>query len=120
MNRSSPANSATNDDGSSRPCIDSAASCRAAIQPSVRASSTSTSAGGQGQVHRAVQVGGGLVGGEAEVGGSDLEQVAVGSQRRERERRVGAGGDHEADLRREVLEQERHGVVDLGGASMTW
>jgi hypothetical protein len=102
-----------------RPCIDSAASWRAAIQPSVRASSTSTSAGGQGQVHGAVQVLGSLVRGEAEVGCSDLEQVAVCSQRGERERRIGAGGDHQAELRREVLEQEGHGVVDLG-AVITW
>ena len=114
MNRSSPANSLMNDAGSSRPCIDSAASCSAAIHPSVRASSTSTSAVVRVRPIASFRYVGSLVGREAQVGCSNLEKVAVGPQRRERQRRIGAGGDHEAELRREVLEQERHGVVDLG------
>ena len=113
MKRSSPANPAMNAAMSSRPCIDSAASCSAAIHPSVRASSTSTSAGVDCQAHRLVEVGGGLVGGEAQVGGADLEQLAPGAQARQRQGRVGAAGDHQVDLRRQVLEQERHRLVDL-------
>ena len=42
-------------------------------------------------------------------------RAPFGSQRGEGERGIGAGDDHQAELRREVLEQERHGVVDLGG-----
>ena len=44
MYRSSPAKPAMNPAASSRPCIDSAASCSAAIHPSVRPSSAATSA----------------------------------------------------------------------------
>ena len=71
--------------------------------------------GREREVHGVGQVGGGFVGGEAEICSSDLEQVAVGPERSEWERRVGAGGDHEADLGWQVLEQERDRIVDLGG-----
>ena len=51
--------------------------------------------------------------GEAQVGGPDLDQLAAGAQPRQRQRRVGAGGEDQVQLRRQVLEQERHPVVDL-------
>ena len=45
-------------------------------------------------------------GGEAQVGGAHLEQLAAGPQPRQRKRRIGAGGDRDGDLRRQVVEQE--------------
>ena len=68
---------------------------------------------GDRQAHRVVEVDGGLVGGEAKVGGADLEQLAARPQAGQRQGRVGAAGDHEVDLRRQVLDQERHRLVDL-------
>ena len=98
---------------SSRPCIESAASWSAAIQPSVRASSAATSRSRQIQPHHLVEVGGGLVGREAQVGGADLDELAPRPQAGQRQRRIGAGGDHQVDLWGQVLQQERHPVLDV-------
>ena len=65
------------------------------------------------QAHRLVEVGRGLLGGEAQVGGADLDQLAARPQPRQRQGRVGPAGDHQVQLRREVVEQEGHRVVDL-------
>ena len=107
--RSAPMKPAT----SSRPCMDSAASWRAAIQPSVRPSSADTSLGASVQAHRLVQVGGRLIGREAQVGGADLDELAARSEAGEGQRGVGAGRDHQVELRRQVVEQERHPGLDL-------
>ena len=69
---------------------------------------------GQVQAHHLVEVGGGLVGGEAQVGGADLDQLAARPQPGQRQRRIGAAGDHQVQPRGQVVEQERHPVVDLG------
>ena len=69
---------------------------------------------GQREAHRAVEVGRGLLGGEAQVGGPHLDQLAACPHPRQRQRRVGPGGEHQVQLRRQVLEQERHPVVHLG------
>ena len=53
----------------------SAASCKPAIQPSVRASSARDIVGGQGQPHQLGQEGRGLIGGEAQVGRAQLGQL---------------------------------------------
>ena len=98
---------------SSRPCIESAASCSAAIQPSVRPSSAATSCCRQRQAHHLVEVRRGLVGREAQVGGADLDQLAARSQPGQRQRGIGAAGDHQVQPRRQVLEQERHPVLHL-------
>ena len=66
------------------------------------------------QAHHLVEVGGRLVGREAQVGGADLDQLAARPQPGQRQRRVGAAGDHQVQLRGQVLEQERHPVLDLG------
>ena len=68
----------------------------------------------QGQPHHLVEVGGGLVRREAQVGGADLDELAARPQAGQRQRRVGAGGDHQVHLRGQVVEQERHPVVDVG------
>ena len=68
---------------------------------------------GQVQPHHLVEVRRGLVGSEAQIGGADLDQLAARSQAGQRQRRVGAGGDHQVDLRRQVLQQERHPAVDV-------
>ena len=67
----------------------------------------------QVQAHRVVEVGGGLVGGEPQVGGTDLEQLAPSAKARQRQRRIGPTAEHQVDLRRQVLQQERHGLVQL-------
>ncbi len=69
---------------------------------------------GQRQPHRAVEVGRGLLGGEAQVGGPYLQQVTACAHPRQGERRVDAGGEHHVQLRRPVLEEERQPVVHLG------
>ena len=99
---------------SSRPCIDSAASWSAAIQPSVRPSSAATSCSGQLQAHHPVEVRRGLVGREAQVGGADLDQLAARPQPGQRQRGIGAAGDHQVQPRRQVVEQERHPLLHLG------
>ena len=98
---------------SSRPCIDRAASCSAAIHPSVRPSSAATSAAVSSQAHHLVEVRRSLVRCESQVGSPDLDQLAACPQPGQRHRRVSATGDHEVQPRRQVVEQERHRVLDL-------
>ena len=100
---------------SSRPCIESAASWSAAIQPSVRSSSVAMSRAPQVQAHHVVEVRRGLVGREPQVGGADLDELAARSQASQRQRRIGPAGDHQVHLWREMVEQEGHPVVDLAG-----
>ena len=68
---------------------------------------------GQREAHRPVEVVRRLLRGEAQVGGADLDQLAARAEPGQRQRRVGAGGDHQVQLRRQVVQQERHPVVDL-------
>ena len=65
------------------------------------------------QAHHLVEVRRGLVGREAQVGGADLDQLAARSQPGQRQRRIGAAGDHQVQPRRQVVEQERHPLVDV-------
>ena len=60
-----------------------------------------------------VEVGGGLVGGEPQVGGADLDQLAADPPPSQRQVGVGAGADHDVHVRREVLEQEGHPLADV-------
>ena len=83
--------------------------------PSFGASLQSGDVGGrQLQSHHVVEIGRGLVEREAQIGGPDLDEVAARSKARQRQRRVGPTGDHQPDLRREVLHQVGHPVLDLG------
>ena len=70
----------------------------------------------QAQPHARVQELGGLLGSEAQVGGAHLGQLAAGAQARQRQRRILAGGEHQVDRRRQMLEQEGDGGVDGRGA----
>jgi hypothetical protein len=75
--------------------------------------STCMSLGGEVQADVVVEVGGNFVGGEAQVGGADLDQLAAGPA----EPTAGAGGaaaDHRVDVRWEVPQQERRGVTEVG------
>ena len=65
------------------------------------------------QPHHLVEVGGGLVRREAQIGGADLDELAPRPQAGQRQRRIGAGDDHQVDLWGQVLQQERHPVVDV-------
>ena len=98
---------------SSRPCIESAASWSAAIQPFGAPLQRGDVPRRQLQAHHLVEVRRGLVGREAQVGGADLDELATRPQPRQRQRRVGAAGDHQVQLRGQVLEQERHPVLDV-------
>ena len=69
--------------------------------------------GGEVQSRRLVEVGGGLVGGEPQVGGPDLDQLAAHPPPRQRQVGVGAGADHDVHVGREVVEQEGHPVADV-------
>ena len=55
-----------------------------------------------------------LVGGEPEVRGPHLHELATRAQTGQRERRVGPGGHRQRDLRRQVVQQEGHRLVDGG------
>jgi hypothetical protein len=97
-----------------RPWIESAASCRAAIHPSVRSSRTSTSpADGAARSGRLVEVLGGLVGCEAQVGGADLAQLDAHPPPRQWQVGVGSGAEPDVHVWREVLQQEGHPVADI-------
>ena len=100
-------------DGSSRSRSESAASCRDG-DPALGARferrdvlRVQVEPGG------VVEVGGRLVVGEPEVGGADLDELPAGPQPGQRQRRVGAGADHQPHLRRQVLDEERHAGVDV-------
>jgi len=69
---------------------------------------------GEVQTGDVVEVGGDFVGGEAQVGGADLDQFPAGPQPSQRQERVGSAADHQVDVRWEVLEQERHAVAEVG------
>ena len=67
---------------------------------------------GQAQPHALAQERGRLLGAEAQVGGAQLGQLAAGAQARQGQRRVLAGGDHQVQRRRQVVEQEGDRGVD--------
>ena len=67
----------------------------------------------QVEPHHLVEVRRRLVGREAQIGGADLDELAAPAQPRQRQRRVGAAGEHQVDLRGQVLQQEGHPVLDL-------
>ena len=53
-----------------------------------------------------------LLGGEAQVGCSNLGQLAASTQARQRQRRVLTRGDDEMNGRRQVVHQKGDGLVD--------
>ena len=56
----------------------------------------------------------GLAGGEPEVGGSQLDELAAGAKPRQRQRRVGPGGQDDPEPLGQVLDEERDRLVHLG------
>ncbi len=68
----------------------------------------------QPQPHHLVEEDLGFVGGEPEVRGPHLHELATRPQTRQRERWVGPGRHRQRDLRRQVVEQEGHRLVDGG------
>ena len=71
--------------------------------------------GGQLEAHRAVQVRRRLLGGEAQIGGSDLHQFAAHSQARQRQRRIGPARQHEVRALGQVVEEVGHPVPECRG-----
>ncbi len=98
---------------SSRPCIDSAANCRAAIQPSVRASSAATSAADRSRPIDLVQVGGCLVG----VKRRSAARTSTSSPRARRRLRRRPGSARVAITMcmrgGQVVQQELHPALDV-------
>jgi len=70
---------------------------------------------GEIQCHRVVQVGRRLLRGEAEIGRTDLQELASSPQAGERPRWVRPAGDDEVQLFREVLDQEEHRLLHVEG-----
>ena len=68
---------------------------------------------GQFETHHIIEIGGGLVRGEAQIGGADLDEFAATSQASQRQRRVGTGGDHEVGPWRQALQQEGDAGMDV-------
>jgi len=68
---------------------------------------------GQLQAHHPVEVRRGLIRGEAQLGRADLDQLAARPQSRQRQRGIGAAGDHHVQPRRQMVEQERHRVLHI-------
>jgi hypothetical protein len=66
------------------------------------------------EAHDVIEEGVRLVGGEAQVCGAQLEELATAAQPGQGQWRVRARGDGDGDLGRQVAEQERHGLVDVG------
>ena len=97
-----------------------AASCRPAAHPSVRGLQGGDVRLVETERHDVVEEPARLVGREPQVGRADLDQLAPGAQSRQRQRRVGPGRHGQGDLRGEVVEQERDGLVDARGSSMRW
>ena len=100
---------------SSRPCSDRAASCSAATQPSVRDSECVDVGGREPELVDGVEVGLGLVGGEAEVAGAYLDELAAGPQAGERQGRVGPGADDRCSCGGRWSRRKDRPVGDVGG-----
>ena len=90
----------------------SAASCRPAIQPSVRASSAATRLGVSGSPITSVRNAAASSGVKAQVGRAQLGQSPRVPQPRQRQRWVGARGDHQVQLRWQMVEQKGERRVD--------
>ena len=112
MKRLLPVNAAMKPAWSSRSRMARAASCKPAIQPSVRASSAAASAAVSGNPITLGQKGCGLVGGEAQLLGAQLGDLPARAQPCERQRRILARGDNQVQRGRQMVEQEAHRLVD--------
>ena len=69
------------------------------------------SIGGQARPGRLAEQGSSLLQGEAQVGGAHLGQLAAGTQPRQRQRQVGAAGNHQPQPGRQMLEQEHNRLM---------
>ena len=66
------------------------------------------------QTHDVTQEGGGLLGGEAEIGRAHFGQFAPGAQTSQRPRRVGAPGQRHVETAGQIVQKEEERLVDLG------
>ena len=66
------------------------------------------------QLHHVVEERLRFVGGEPEIRGPELDELAAGAQAGQRQRRVDPGRHRQRDLRRQVVQQEGHRLVDAG------
>jgi len=118
--RSSPAKPSMNAAVSSRPCIESAASCSAAIHPSVRPLQRCDIGCRQHQAHHLVEVRRGITGREAQIGGADLGRA----RHAQRNRASGNGGSVRLAITRCICEgrcSSRKAIPSCTSrASMTW
>ena len=67
------------------------------------------------QPHHLVEEGGRLLGGETQVGGADLGQLAARAEAGQGQGRIGPAGDHQVHPRRQMIEQKGDAAVDRLG-----
>ena len=72
---------------------------------------------GQDRPRRRAQQRRRLLGGEAELSGAQLSQLAAGPQPRQRQRRVSPAGHHQQQARWQVLQQKRYRLVHRPGVN---
>jgi len=70
------------------------------------------------QLHHLVEIRRSFVGREAQIGRSDLDELAAPSQATQRQGRVSAGCDHQVELWWKVLQQERDPALDVRGIDL--
>ncbi len=97
------------------PCMEMAASCRPAIQPSVRASRASMSSAERFRPITRLRNSAASEAAETQVSGAQLSQLAAGAQPGQGQVRVLTRRHHQVHLRRQVLEQEGESLVDRSG-----
>ena len=100
---------------SDRPCMESAANCSPAIQPSVRGFERGDVRCREVEAHHLVEKIGGFIGRKAQVGGAQFGQLAAGAQAGQRERRILSAGNDQPELRRQMIDKEGQRLVDRRG-----
>ena len=113
MYRSSPAKPAMKPATSSRPCIESAASWSAAIHPSVRPSSAATSCAVSASPITSLRYAAASSGVKRRSAARISTSSPRAAQPGQRQRRVGAAGDHQVQLRGQMVQQEGHPVLHV-------
>src|SRR5205085_12309512 len=65
------------------------------------------------QAHELVEVRRGFLRRETEKSHTDLNELAARAKASQRQRRIGAAGNHQVHVRRETIDEEGHRLVDL-------
>lgn len=68
--------------------------------------------GGEVDAHGPGEEGAGLIGGKAQVGGADLDELATRAEERQRDRGIGPAGDQDVDVGGQMVDEAAQGIVD--------